>query len=601
MNTRGIIILGVILVALSGGYYLSVQSDVDEYNRAEEAKIVFDDIKADRIGRISVTRLGQQTIEGTRNDDGSWSIVKPFELRAAGPAWEGIAAELPAVKRQRSIDVAGDDLSTYGLDEPKVAVAFTMKDGVEHAIHFGAAEPSQRYRYAQIDGGSVALIDNASFQHFDRSLNDLRNRFLVGMGQSTITRMELTRFKEADERVEGAPPETAFAVEQQTVVFERNDEGKWWQIEPVDALAHQQNVEAMASAVQFAVGEEHIDRPESLADYGLDPARARLVAHLENGESFTVYFGEMTGAGNSRRMYAKNAGEPSVYVVDPQVPLSFPKSPNAFRDHRLLTRGLSGIEQFEIETKDEKYKLGLDEEGAWQIVEPTVEPSDQATASNYLSYLAEAEGESFPGVEMAEGKLDDPLLTLRLWYGGEDAPVEIPFGEPGPDPETRFALQDTGEPILVRDLLYNAFNATLFNFRPKRLCPVRANNVRSLDLTLDGTQYRFENTQNTWLVRLPEKRVLERQSDMHLILDALCNAKALESADVDAAAAGIDDPVLTMQVNDGTTTVRYAIGASAGDNVVTRYAQVEGSDEIFVIEQRVLDRVREAIRGVVEN
>lgn len=597
MSGRGTLTLAILFVLLLGGYYFVIYNDVRGVEQGEVDKLIFE-LATDDVRAVSITRLSEQTVAASRTD-GDWSINQPYEVAAAGPAWELICQEIGQIQNERTIEQKPSDLNIYELNNPKVTVEFETVDGESHELRFGAAEPSQRNRFAQVDGGPVILIDNVSYQKFDRPFTDLRNRFLVGMGQTAIKEMVLTRFKESQERDDSKPDELAYAIEQQTVSFELRDDGKWWQTAPVDALAHQGRVAEMAAAVQFAVGENHVDRPESLEDYGLDPARARLIVTLENGDSSTLYFGELTGSGNTRHMYAKRGDEPSVFILDPQVPNSFPKSPQEFRDHRLLTRGLGGVERVTLDGPSGFVELSIDETGAWVITAPVQEPSDQATVSAYLSYLVTAEGESFPGEEMGASRLEDPWLTLSLYYGGETEPTTIHFGDAAFDDETQFVRRDNGEAMIVRNIVVNAFDATLFNFRPKRLCPIRKREANRLGITLDGEKYEFALIQGRWNVTSPDNRVWERQSDMELLLDSVCNAKALDTVDIDEAAAGLERPVFTVSIEGAGEAAAYEIGGAVEGSEQMRYTRVAGSDEVLLIEQRVLDRVREALRGIV--
>lgn len=603
MKWRSTLGLAVVLAGLLGAYFYTLYAEQSAVERDELAKRYLDALEPAAIERIVFERPDAQTIEGQRTETG-WTIAKPHALPAADPAWDRVAAMLSGIKIERTIEENAEDLTVYELAAPRLTVAFDTKDGADHRFAFGVADPTQRYRFATANDGDVVLIDDKTFQELDRTLDDLRNRFMVGDGRDEIVRMAFTRFKESETWDDTKPEEIAGAEEQVTVAFERGEDGAWAMTLPVKAKASQAKVQAMWEIMQYAVGEQYVDAPESLDDYGLAPAGARFTVGFDSGRpDESVYFGSMKGSGDERRLYAKKYGEPSVFLVHNSVHASLPESPVAFREYRLLTRNIGSLYKYEYNEGGISFTLGVTEGGGWGFLEPSGLLLDQKAFSIYLSFLTEAEGTAFAETapdNFAEGA----SITLHFLDADEgEAPTRIVLGGPGPDGDMWLAQQDTGEIMLISQLTRDALRANLFKFEEKRLAPIRGDAVHRVSLAFEGTDYAFEKRDERWVVTAPADKVWERQADMDLLLDALTGADA-EALDTTLPA---DQPVpaTILEVRlfgaDGDAPLAgYAIGSATPQNAQLRYGQAVGRDRIVHTPQRTIDRVREALRGVVD-
>jgi len=601
VTAKKTIALAGILALLIAAYFVSLQLEVDRQEEAQEKKRFFQ-FEPERVQRVTITRRGEQTVEAIRRD-GRWHIVKPHAIAAADPAWDRIAKAISSLKNERTIEETASDLETYELADPRVTLSFMTDEGMESRLRFGAMEPSQRYRFAVGPEGRLTLVNNDSFREFDRSLLDLRNRFLAGTGSEEVASFAYTRFKEAGEWDDTKPPEIAGARELLTVRVVKGAEGEWRMTEPIDALANSEKVNALIQEIRYSAGEDYVDDPEALMDYGLDPAGARLVVTFADGSEETVYFGDFMGSGESRRMFVKQAGSPAVFTVDAAMYRALPSEPMSFRDHRLLTKGLSDIRKFEYRDGDERIVLELDDERGWVITEPVEEETDQQAVSAYIAYLGTVEALSFPGDTRLETGLDDPAVEMTVHYDGDKAPATMALGGPGPDDGSRFAMQDTGALVLIEDSRANVLEANLFQFRPKRLVDMARKPVDYAEVTFEDTEYVFEKVDDKWLIRQPDGKVWERQADMELLLSTFRQARVASVIPLDEA-AGLANPILRVTLKPSADADEpvgtFVVGDVTPAQSQLRYGHIGAEPEAVLVEQRVIDRVREALRGVVD-
>ncbi len=623
MTARGTLMLAVILGALTGLYaYVESQGEAAEAAR-QEARRLFPGAEAEDVAQLTIERVGQDVIAAERDQAFGWRITKPYAIEASPQAWSRMAnaaANMEAVRQIAPRDAA----EVYGLGEPVMTLRIglgEMGEGPGERIAFGAADPSGRYRYALRETGGVLLLDNAQYAEFDRRLLDVRNRYLAGTGQETVERVEYTRIRERSEEDPPAsgdvPIELEGGVVQQTVVFERQDNGAWLQTEPNPGPARSDKVDAFVRTAQFATGTAYTDDPEALADYGLSPAGARITFHFaeEPGRGLpartqTVYFGAATGE-DGGQMYVKRADAPFVFTIDTAAVDAFPETPNAFRERRLLTHGIRGLQRMVFTLRDEAFELQLDESEKWMVVRNGQEErSDQGAVSAYISALLVVEGQSFAAEDRAKPAMANPRLTIALHYRGKDEPVHIRFGEQTAYSERYYVQQDTGEYLTLSAPMSAELMRGSWYFRSKQLLSAPPSRVQSIRVLHEGAEYLFRKAAGRWSVVEPEGMAWDSPGDLAIMLSAIEEVKA-EAADSDTTPGSLDRYGLAEPVLQITAEVETSVGTETrgpltvgglapdtGEVQQTRYAIVNGRDGLFRVEQTLVEDFREALRGV---
>jgi hypothetical protein len=608
VSIRTTLILAAVLLVLVGGYWLFMEREQDRAEEAEEDKQVFA-VEADAIAELAIQPLDQPRTIALQSPEGEWTITAPFEGITPQPrVWNRITHALETLKSEGAVDESPADLATYGLDEPVLVVDATTRDGEALGLRFGDVEPTGRFRYATRAGDdAVFLLAGDRFGEFNRTLLDLRDRFLVPYGSGGVERLVYARLREAD-----APAGEGATVAEESlyrVVAEREEDGAWRLIEPEAATADQQRVETLALALESSLARGFVDEPEDLADYGLAPPRSRLTVTTSDGGEHTLYFGAFdTEDPEGAVVYAKKAGEPAVFKVDVAVAAAFPVTPEDFRDAHLLTRDVDALEEL-------RYRRGAlavdlaDTEGGWRIAGDDAPPTDQVALSQLISRLVGTEGRRFmPGPPRLYG-FEEPAATIELAFAdGEVRRIavggEVPDGTDAPE---RYVLQDTGDVMIVPEAVVGGLLLERFDFMDKTLLRFRAEEAQVVAFILDGVDYRFEKDGERWAVRAPEGKAWERRSDMVALLDALDRVEAedlvAEERPADLSAYGLDAPTFSCTVrvatDDGEETVGpLAIGAPSEAASHLRHAVAAGREPVWLVRQRVLDEVRDALEGL---
>jgi hypothetical protein len=606
MSYRAAIALLVVFAVLCGGYWLMLRHEESRRQAVFDAGRLFD-FKPEALRRVSIQVEDRSPTVGVTEGNGRWRIIAPHELDAQDEVWAKVAANLAELYRERIIENAPSDLADYELNDPRLQIEFTTAGGVSHRVVFGKTGPMQVNRYAQIDGGAVVLTPDTQYAQLNRSLLDLRQRYIFDVGPDGITRIELARIRQPDP--EAPKPEGAFPIEEMgEVVIEQVTEGEWRMVEPFEANANTQLVQGLVRQLQFAVGHEYNDTPETFDDYFLNPPGARITIYSgKDAEPQTLYLGGGTRTGEQHRMFAKRADAPTVFQVDGAIYGFFPKTPDAYRENRLLSRSALDLERMEYQAGQVSVTLDNGEDKRWRLVDPIEEPADQAMVSGFISTLLKIRGESFPPISMAEAGLAEPLIMLKLVFKDDNAPVLIRLGKATEDGQMHYATLDTGVITLVPASSVRALTRDLFDFREKRIFEINPDGVEGVSLRFEDVNYVFAKDRR-WTVEQPPDKIWDSQDDARALVEAVARieatAMAVESAPEDLTPYGLDAPLMVLTVEmaneDGTTLTKgpFRIGAPVPEQSYLRFATVAGRPEIFHVNQSVIDKVREALEGV---
>jgi hypothetical protein len=480
-------------------------------------------------------------------------------------------------------------------------------------------EPTQVYRYARLDDGEVFLANaQKAFFEMDRSLSLLRNPYVFYVDAEPVRRIEFARFWKDENEEDGDNEEDSAgrrAGEESVVVaVERDGQGKPWRlVSPVEAPASQERVGALLKEIQFATGRGHIDDPEDLADYGLDPPNARLTLFTAPGsDPQTLYLGSVNRAGAGEGgLFVKRASLPGVFLMDDHVMSLLPKSPSAFREGHLMTGAATDLHQIRYRAGDSTdLLLENDPDKGWRLVRPAVDDTDQVAVSNFIAYLKAAEGHGFPGEPQPAWGLDEPVITVELVYQGETEPGTIKVGRPAPDVDLYYGTLENGTVVLLSQLDVQALTKDEYYFREKRLMAFATQQPKRLEMTVDGTRYVFDKPRGHWRVKEPQDMALESPSDVAPVIGRLYNLRAItietETPGEDLAPYGLDAPIAVISVvlpgsddrEAETTLGPLRVGSPAPDNTQERFAMIAGKPAVYRIGQALMDDVRETLKRI---
>src|ERR1041385_2484432 len=187
-NTLILLLLAAVIgVAV---YFLEIKPGKPRDEKPDESKPAFD-LKKDDIAAISITRSGEKV--NIEDSGGKWMINQPLTAQANQSTVESLVSSLTSAKVERSLSPTAEEVKSYGLEDPAVTIDVKLKSGDTKTIKLGTKDFSGLSVYAQVgEAKDVSLVPATVLTNSDKSLNDLRDKTILGASQFDIKAMNLT-------------------------------------------------------------------------------------------------------------------------------------------------------------------------------------------------------------------------------------------------------------------------------------------------------------------------------------------------------------------------------------------------------------------------
>jgi len=294
-----------------------------------------------------------------------------------------------------------------------------------------------------------------------------------------------------------------------------------------------------------------IETPESLAPFGLEPARI-TVAFSVAGESSPrqLRIGNKTPTGGD--LYAQVDGAPAVFLIGGYLEDTFNKSPFDLREKSVLTFSRDGADALTITrgtTRVSMTKSGSD----WRVSAPMDAAADFAAVDGIIGRLFQAR---MAGLVSADGTgnlrdygLDRPQAVVTVGSGSSQAALAV--GAAAED-ETLVYARDLSRPLVftVEKTLLDELTKTPDDLRTKDVFGFRSFNASTFEMTSGGTTYTFtkaagegDNAPDVWSLTSPTSTV----PDATKMTDLLTTTSNLR-AERFAASAFASGETLTVTV-----------------------------------------------------
>ena len=611
MRLRSTLALAALLAALCAAYWGMQHLGARRAAVAQQGKLLFQ-FKPDAVRGLTIHQVNGVPVAAERDAGGPWRISAPNPtIRPLQVIWNRVAEKLAGMNNERTVIDKPGDLVQYGLDVPQLSVEVRADGAAPETIYVGDVEPTQRYRYARIGNGPLFLLSTDSFFELNRSLDELRHRFVVDDRDANINEVQFAWIWTGDLPSDRPVPQNPPQVGEESAVIRvvrDNPKSPWRMVGPVEAAADQEAVDALVKEVQFATGRDFVDKPENLSDYGLKPARARItVVDDRGGKAQNILVGRLEGKGAKGGLYVQHVGQDAVFQIDGQLWTLLPKSPLQWRERRLLTRRVSDVNRIEFHGKGDAFTLAKDEKGEWKLEAPALQDVNQFAVSGYLALFKELAGDSFAVGQPAEFGLDNPETTIDLRYeDGKTAQIRI--APSAKEPGLYYATQDTGAIMTLKGVAADALLAKSDSFRSRELLRFNKADATRMELQFENQGLVLEKRDGQWVVTAPATVHLANQSDAEAILSAICPLMATrvesETTPQELDRYGLVKPVFsiyaTVHAADTGKEIRYGqlrVGGVAPDNSQERFAMVDGKTGLFRVKQELVQSIREALRG----
>lgn len=394
---RGLRFIILLLVALPLGWYAYHDSKKGPIDDSPKHDKLFS-VQADKIDEIEIkSESGDHTTLRRKGTD--WEIAQPAAVPSDQAAVSGITTNLASVEIQRVIDENPADLKEFGLDQPRVEVAFKA-NGQQKRLQMGQKTPSGTDIYAKLaDSKRVFLISSFLDSTFNRSTFDLRDKAVLKLAREGIDALEITA---------GGHP----------VKFEKKN-GEWLIADPPSGRAEFGAVDGLVSRVSSVQMKSLAPDPADLKKFVLDKPAATV--RLGSGSSqATLLIGGPAEAGS---VYAKDASRPAIFTIESALVDDLKKDASEYRQKDLFDARSFNTSRIEIvhtaqttvfEKTKVKDKDGKEQE-KWRQTAPSARDVDAAKIEALISAATGARATGFVDSTAKTG-LDKPELTVIFKY-----------------------------------------------------------------------------------------------------------------------------------------------------------------------------------------
>jgi hypothetical protein len=371
-------------------YFLEIKPGKPRDEKTDESKPVFA-FKREDISSISITRAGQTvTLE---DQQGKWTITQPLAAQANQSTVDSLVSSLTSAKIERNLSPSADEIKSFGLEDPAVTVDIKLKSGDTKTLKLGAKDFSGLSAYAQIgDAGDVLLLPASVLTNSDKSLDELRDKSILGASQFDIKSITLTN--------------------ENGQMFLAKDGGEWMLKKPFEAGVESTEMNSFLSEVTSAEAEEFVsETADNLAKYGLDVPKITLIAQLNDGSERTISAGVKDDT-----HYAKASSRPQVFRISSSLYDKLNIKPTGLRNKEIFKLDRENLSKIEI--KNPNLRLVAEKSGdKWVIKEPADKKDKDAPTLKIIDPFETKADEILdsPGSDV-RSKLAKPAVEARLTY-----------------------------------------------------------------------------------------------------------------------------------------------------------------------------------------
>jgi hypothetical protein len=442
-GVRSTAALLVVLAGLSAYIYFVVWKKPPEGTSKDK---VFASLQSDKIEELTVKGSGGTTT--LTKVAAGWQIETPVTAPADPTVVAGITSALAALDVDRVIDEKPGDLKMYGLDQPRIEVAFRAQGDTEpRQLQLGDKTPVGYNVFAKTAGSSrVFLVNTYDEGQLDKSTFDLRDKTVVKVDRDKVDGIEL-------------------ATGGTTIDVAKAGDG-WTITKPVKAPGDSASVEGILGRVQSAQMKSVVTAdptPEELKTFGLDKP-AHIVTVRMGSASAMLLVGSKA---DDNTTYARDASSPTVVTIESTLADDLGKGVDEYRRKDIFNFRPYNATHFEITRNGSTMVLNRvkaqkpDAEDTWRRVSPDTKDLDKDAANAMLSALSTLRATSFVDSTAATG-LDAPALTVVVRYGDGTKQERATFGrtsdatyvarpdEPG---AAKLALTDYDDAVKTIDAL----------------------------------------------------------------------------------------------------------------------------------------------------
>ena len=184
MSSRSVLVLAVLLLAGIGYLLLDPSSRPDDDSGPDPLRLL--DLEPEQVRSIEIAGSSRDDVLRLERRENFWWMTRPQSGPAADSAVEALLGRLSTTKRvaderrESTGSTAGSGADPFGFEDAAVVVTLTA-EGAARIFELGDPTPVPGKRYARVDGGPVALVEEALFERLALPAIELRDRQVLAL------------------------------------------------------------------------------------------------------------------------------------------------------------------------------------------------------------------------------------------------------------------------------------------------------------------------------------------------------------------------------------------------------------------------------------
>ena len=584
MSLRGNIVLLIVAVVLGAVCVIDSHLFRPPGEREEAEKMVFD-YEEGALGAFEVTR-GEVSFGLEKGvDDSLWHVVNPVHSPADQAAADNVAFELRTLRKNwTGTWKEGDDLSRYGLDEPRLHLRLRVRERPED-LYVGDETPAGDV-YILVKGKETALysVRKSLFDTLARDLDEFRERRLVPFETYNVQNLVL---RQGMWQLQWGRLEKGWEVSTIGKAADPADQGEvdrvLRRIQDLQAVGFQDGVtEEAAGAMGLGGG-----ATPRLIQIGLKNDDTPLVAEL----------GEPLERDGQRQVPARRHPlelSRTVLFLPETALQDFGRDFSEFRSRTALPFSLRDVEAITYRSGGEALVVEK-MEGVWKILDPKVAAADPDEVRSLLELFEDLKIETFVDdqpEDLGPYGLEEGFAEIALTT--REGEVALRLGRRSDEGGKLHAMRSGKESVFTLALEEELAGPrdVYLQLLDRRVLDFSTFEAESLLLRKGEVEKVFRKEEGKW-------KAGEQQAggvgDLVLSLSSLQAIRFVDDGKEEGT-YGLETPSIVVEVgmNDEAGT-RHVVHFGDQADLEGRYGRVEGSEFVFVANPVLLQEITDLL------
>jgi len=382
-----------------------------------------------------------------------------LQLKKTGEAWEilgdihtqgdkdTIMNFLQSVQFSRVkefINESPDSLQPYGLSAPKLKLI--LENDKTHILSLGNLKEGKGYFARVNDSKNIVLVDPRLFEILSQKTVEFLDKTLLEFEEKDILELVLQS-------------------ENETIRITQGDNKSWNIISPIKTDTDLSTINSLLFDLKEAKIKEFIKTSKDIDEtFGLNIPRRSFSIKEKTSRTSTLQLGNQST--DSQQVFAKRAGEPTVFSISKKVVDKLFRSLHELRNKKLLKFSSEEVNKILIQTPDELFELNKSR-SQWNLIKPEVIKTEHI-GNDLIWALKGLEFHSTvtPSLATNISGLDKPSFTIRLFKNGQEKVANLKVGKLF-DPEQEYLVETGNLQYRVKSKFLDSIPLSLSKFKLK--------------------------------------------------------------------------------------------------------------------------------------